>query len=225
MTELVNIIRGFSKKEWIGTLLFFVVLMTTQIATGSTLIALFASAMGFLYVTLVRKGSRLCYIFGGVQIVTYIYISLSSKFYGDVMLNSFNLLMQPIGWYLWSKRGNDGIVQVRHLSKDKLFQLLLIWVVAILAYGTLVLKQLGGNTPMIDAITTVSSITAMILSVNAFKDQWLFWIICNATSVGMWGLAITRGDKSAFPMIIMWIAYLINSIVAKKEWDSMEIAE
>ena len=69
MVELNNILKGFTKKEWLGSILFFVVLMTTQIATGSTLIALFASAMGFLYVTLVRKGSRLCYIFGAIQML------------------------------------------------------------------------------------------------------------------------------------------------------------
>lgn len=221
LQELKSILKGFTKREWLGSALFFIVLMTTQIATGSTLIALFASAMGFLYVTLVRKGSRLCYIFGGIQIVTYIYISLSSKFYGDVMLNSFNLLMQPIGWYLWTKKGNKGIVKTQILSEKSLAMLFMIWAIAIYLYGTYVLDNLGGNTPIIDAITTVSSITAMLLSVNAYKDQWTFWIICNSTSVVMWALAITRGDRSAFPMLVMWIAYLINSLVAKKEWDKM----
>ena len=177
--------------------------------------------MGFLYVTLVRKGSRLCYIFGAIQIAIYIYISLSSKFYGDVMLNSFNMIMQPIGWYMWSKRDNNGIVKTQKLTKPKLMLLFSMWIVLISLYSELVLSPLGGNTPFIDAITTISSITAMILSVNAFKDQWLFWIICNATSVLMWALATLRGDNSGFPMLIMWIAYLINSLVAKKEWDRL----
>ena len=43
MTELKNVLKGFTKMEWIGTIAFLVVLLTTQIATGSTLIALFAS--------------------------------------------------------------------------------------------------------------------------------------------------------------------------------------
>jgi hypothetical protein len=37
----------------------------------------------------------------------------------------------------------------------------------------------------------------------------------------MWALATLRGDNSGFPMLIMWIAYLINSLVAKKEWDRL----
>ena len=74
---------------------------------------------------------------------------------------------------------------------------------------------------MIDAITTVTSITAMLLSLNAYKDQWTFWIICNTTTVYMWILAIGRGDQSAFPMVVMWTAYLINSLVAKRQWDKM----
>ena len=221
MTELKNVLKGFTKMEWIGTIAFLVVLLTTQIATGSTLIALFASLMGFFYVTLVRKGSRLCYVFGGIQIATYIYISLSSRFYGDVMLNSFNLLMQPIGWVLWSKKSNNGQVEVKKLEMNQLIAIFAIWFMIICLYGKFILTPLGGNTPMIDAITTVTSITAMLLSLNAYKDQWTFWIICNTTTVYMWILAIGRGDQSAFPMVVMWTAYLINSLVAKRQWDKM----
>ena len=221
MTELKNVLKGFTKMEWMGTIAFLVVLLTTQIATGSTLVALFASLMGFFYVTLVRKGSRLCYVFGGIQIATYIYISLSSRFYGDVMLNSFNLLMQPIGWVLWSKKSNNGQVEVKKLEMNQLIAIFTIWFMIICLYGKFILAPLGGNTPMIDAITTVTSITAMLLSLNAYKDQWTFWIICNTTTVYMWILAIGRGDQSAFPMVVMWTAYLINSIVAKRQWDKM----
>lgn len=221
MTELKAVLKGFTKMEWVGTIAFLVVLLTTQIATGSTLTALFASLMGFFYVTLVRKGSRLCYVFGGIQIATYIYISLSSRFYGDVMLNSFNLLMQPIGWILWSKKSHDGQVEVKKLGDMQLISIFLVWFLAIIFYGKYILAPLGGNTPMIDAVTTVTSITAMLLSLNAYKDQWTFWIICNTTTVYMWILAIGRGDQSAFPMVVMWTAYLINSIVAKRQWGKM----
>ena len=221
MTELKNVLKGFTKMEWIGTIAFLVVLLTTQIVTGSTLVALFASLMGFFYVTLVRKGSRLCYVFGGIQIATYIYISLSSRFYGDVMLNSFNLLMQPIGWVLWSKKSNNGQVEVKKLEMNQLIAIFAVWFMIICLYGKFILAPLGGNTPMIDAITTVTSITAMLLSLNAYKDQWTFWIICNTTTVYMWILAIGRGDQSAFPMVVMWTAYLINSLVAKRQWDKM----
>ena len=221
MTELKNVLKGFTKMEWMGTIAFLVVLLTTQIATGSTLIALFASLMGFFYVTLVRKGSRLCYVFGGIQIATYIYISLSSRFYGDVMLNSFNLLMQPIGWILWSKKSSNGQVEVKKLEMNQLIAIFAVWFMIICLYGKFILAPLGGNTPMIDAITTVTSITAMLLSLNAYKDQWTFWIICNTTTVYMWILAIGRGDQSAFPMVVMWTAYLINSLVAKRQWDKM----
>ena len=110
---------------------------------------------------------------------------------------------------------------VRLGNHKEIDRLALIWIIAIIVYGLFVLRPLGGNTPLVDAVTTVSSITAMILSVNGYKDQWKFWIICNATSVLMWTLACFRGDNSAFPMVVMWVAYLINSLVAKKEWDRM----
>lgn len=217
MKELKQVLKTFTKNEWIGTILFLIVLVTTQIASGSTGIAFIAGLLGFFYVTLVRKGSRLCYIFGGLQIALYIYISLSSKFYGDVMLNSFNLLMQPIGWYLWSKRDSNGLVKPKALTKRNMILIVIFWSVGILLYSTW-LKTLGGNTPFIDSITTLSSITAMLLSVQAYREQWRFWLICNGTSILMWTLAFTRGDNSSIPMICMWIAYFINSLVAYRQW-------
>ena len=217
MRELKNVYKSLSKNEKIGCLLFLVTLITTQIASGSTGIAFIAGLLGFFYVTLVRKGSRLCYIFGGVQIALYIYISLSSRFYGDVMLNSFNLVMQPIGWYLWTKRDNNGTVKPKSLTKRNMTLIFIIWAAAIGLYG-MWLRTLGGNTPLIDAVTTCSSITAMLLSIQAYKEQWKFWLICNATSIVMWSLALTGGDNAAFPMICMWVAYFINSVVAYREW-------
>ena len=81
------------------------------------------------------------------------------------MLNSFNMIMQPKGWYMWSKRDNNGIVKTQKLTKPKLMLLFSMWIVLISLYSELVLSPLGGNTPFIDAITTISSITAMILCV------------------------------------------------------------
>lgn len=215
--ELKQVVKGFTRNEKIGSAIFIATLIGTQIATGSTLISFIASMLGVLYVILVKKGSRLCYVFGGLQIMLYIYISLSAKFYGDVMLNSFNLIMQPIGFYMWSKRSNEGVVKVNQLSIAGIMYIFSGWFITILLYS-LVLKWLGGNTPFVDAITTVSSMIAMILSVGAFRDQWLFWLICNFTSIVMWTLAFFRGDASAVPMMIMWIAYFINSIDALKQW-------
>lgn len=217
MNELKQVFKTFTKGEWIGTILFILMLTVTQMVSGSTGLAFVAGLLGGIYVVFVRKGSRLCYIFGGVQIALYIYISLSSRFYGDVMLNSFNLVMQPIGWYLWTKRDNNGTVKPKSLTKRNMTLIFIIWAASIGLYG-MWLRTLGGNTPLIDAVTTCSSITAMLLSIQAYKEQWKFWLICNATSIVMWSLALTRGDNAAFPIICMWGAYFINSVVAYREW-------
>lgn len=216
-TEFKQILGNFTRNEKIGSAIFLATLVATQLATGSTLISFIASMLGVFYVILVKKGSRLCYIFGGIQIILYIYISLSAKFYGDVMLNSFNLIMQPIGFYMWSKRSNEGVVKPNKLSTRGLLVIFSGWFMAIILYSFL-LRVLGGNTPFIDSVTTVSSMLAMLLSVWAFRDQWLFWLICNFTSIVMWTLAFFRGDSSAIPMMCMWVAYFINSLDALKQW-------
>ena len=63
---------------------------------------------------------------------------------------------------------------------------------------------------MIDAMSTVFSVIALIMQVARYAEQWLLWIIVNIVSVIMWILLIGK-DSSAVTMVVMWIAYLFNS--------------
>ena len=75
--------------------------------------------------------------------------------------------------------------------------------------------------PILDATTIIMQILAQILMAFAFAEQWLFWIVINILAVVMWTVVIQADPETmswALPTLIMWIAYLANSIYGWMNW-------
>ncbi|MEG1310467.1 MAG: nicotinamide riboside transporter PnuC [Romboutsia sp.] len=221
MQQIKELIKQMTKIERIGTLIFILSLLIVQLTTGSTILGFITGVLGIFYVILVRMGSKWCYPLCIIQISMYIFIALNSKFYGDVTLNAINFILQFIGWYNWSKREDDnGIVEPKALKASQLSIVTLCWL-SVWIVGTYILHLLGGNTPYLDSFATVTSVTAMLLSINSYKDQWNFWCLHNLVACIMWMLAIFRGEINAISMFIMMFAYLCNSILGYKHWNKL----
>jgi nicotinamide mononucleotide transporter len=75
--------------------------------------------------------------------------------------------------------------------------------------------------PILDSSTEVTQILAQIFMVLAFAEQWIFWIITNIITIAMWVVVIVADPTSAswaLPTLIMWIAYLVNSVYGWAVW-------
>lgn len=219
--EIKELLRSFTVGDMFFSSAFLVVLIISQLMSGFTLAGFIAAILGFCFVVLVRKGSRFSCIFGALQMMIYINLAFQSKLYGDVMLNVYTFVMQFVGWFSWTKQQKGRSTVMPKDLNGKVKYIVIVWVVEIVVYG-LFLSKLGGNTPFIDAVTTMSSVVATVLSALCFKEQWYFWIICNITSVIMWTFAMFRGEDTAVAMIIMWIFYSINSLIGMRTWSGLK---
>ena len=75
--------------------------------------------------------------------------------------------------------------------------------------------------PILDSSTEVSQVLGQLLMVLAFAEQWIFWIVTNVITIIMWAIVIIADPSSiswALPTLIMWIAYLINSLYGWFMW-------
>lgn len=105
------------------------------------------------------------------------------------------------------------------------------WIIAVIAVMILTivftygLTKIGGNLPLIDSFTTAMSIIAMFLLMKRYREQWLFWIGVNISSIVMWLLVFTQNpvlNQDAIGMMLMWVVFLINSIVGFYRWYFMD---
>jgi len=212
----------FSPFEWF--LILFIVglnILYAILIRDVAWIPLIASISGVLCVVLVAKGHIANYIFGLIQVTLYVYISWESKLWGSVMLNGlYYIPMQFIGFFTWKKYLNSG--SVTQVTSRRLSPIMSLYVglgslLATLFYGY-ILQSLNGQTPFIDATSTVLSIIAMVLMARAYAEQWVLWILVNVVTIVLWSLAVYRGEPHAIVMVMMWGVYLINSVYGLVRW-------
>ncbi|MGI8385296.1 nicotinamide riboside transporter PnuC [Robertmurraya sp. P23] len=199
-------------------------------AWEDSLIGLISSISGMLCVVLVAKGKISNYYFGIVQTATYAYIAYGYGLYGEAMLNGlFYFPVQFIGIYLWSKnktehgvKGED--VAVKSLTESGWVTTVVTVTIFTIAYGFF-LKYLGGNNVWTDSATNVLSVTAQILMLKRFAEQWLLWIAVNVLSIFLWLSALISQGGNDFSMLVMWSAFLVNSIYGYINWRKLYLKQ
>ncbi|NYE06959.1 nicotinamide mononucleotide transporter [Bacillus niacini] len=226
----MGILKNWTRFEigWLFT--FTLINIYLFFAWSDSLLGLISSISGMLCVVLVAKGKIANYYFGIVQTLTYAYIAYGYSLYGEVMLNAlFYFPVQFIGIYMWKKnktehgvKGEDVIIN--SLTKKGWFYTVLSILILTIGYGFF-LKFLGGNLVWTDSATNVLSIAAQILMLKRYTEQWLLWIAVNVLSIFLWlGALISQGGND-FSMLVMWSAFLVNSIYGYLNWRKLSIKQ
>ncbi|GAB3034312.1 nicotinamide riboside transporter PnuC [Natronobiforma cellulositropha] len=143
------------------------------------------------------------------------------------MLNvGYYVPIQLVGLYLWSATplaDTVDTVRVRSLTWNQR-ALVVTGAVAVIGGYALVLDVLGGTLPLFDSASTVLSVVAMALLVVRATEQWVFWITVNLLSIYMWS-AIYLADGVGLAMVVMWTAYLVNSVYGLYNWRRLADAQ
>ena len=110
----------------------------------------------------------------------------------------------------------------------------IVIVVTIVVYAALVflLSQLSGafysEQPWIDGASTSLSLVAQTLMTLRFSEQWFFWIVVNIITIVLWVTNLVQSIQmeavnfGSVAMIVMWVAFLINSIYGYIQWKQKE---
>lgn len=203
---------------------------------------------GIICVVLVARGSIWNYAWGLVNCITYGYLAYQCGYYGDMILNLFYFLpFQFIGFIWWRKHlksNSNEYVIMKKLSFKQILFVTLGSVIATILFGislfnidhwfTTAMKRNVSiytyldnifHIPYIgaifDASTEILQVIAQILMVLAYAEQWIMWILTNIITIIMWATVIIADITTlpwALPTLIMWIAYLINSIYGYTNW-------
>ncbi|MDB8790973.1 nicotinamide riboside transporter PnuC [Romboutsia sp. 1001216sp1] len=211
------------EKMWL--IISTITMIVLSIIWKDSAMALISGVTGIIGVVLCAKGKVSTYVFATVNVALYAIICYQNALYGEVMLNALYFIpMNIIGFFLWNKRKDDeGNVEAKALTKNQVIILFVGLGIAIFLYYQL-LKSLGGNLQLVDSITTVTSVVALILQVMRYKEQWLVWILVNLVSIVMWVMLLNTPEGSV-TMIVMWAAYLINSIYGYVNWSKLSKKE
>ena len=196
------------------------VIMALSVYWQDSVMGIVSAVTGVACVVCTGKGKLSAYIFGIINVVLYAIISYQAKYYGEVMLNVlYYFPMEFYGFYVWGKHMNSETHEVekkRMTARGRIIMSLSVALgTAVYGFG---LKALGGALPFVDAMSTVASIVAMIVSVKMYMEQWLLWIVVDVVTIIMWGIAFAHGNDS-IATLLMWIVYLGNAVIMYIKWE------
>ncbi len=195
------------------------VILGVSIYMGDDVLSIIASLTGVMCVILCGLGKVSNYFWGTVNVILYAYVAWKAKYYGDVMLNLlYYLPTNIIGWILWAKNVNSETNEVykKRMTWKQDIAVVIISIIGIFGYS-FILKQLGGNLPLIDSMSTVLSVIAQILMIKRFAEQWVIWILVDVVSVIMWVVALF-GEGQSIAVLLMWSVYLANAVIMYVKW-------
>lgn len=203
---------------------------------------------GIISAVLTAKGKISNYIWGFVNTVAYAYIAYMSGYYGDMLIYIlWNAPMRIVGFLAWKKRlkqNSKTDVKIKKMTLNQIIPTIVLTAAGIVLFGIALdrvdnwfinimqrnqsiyqyldnvfgVKYVGA---IIDSSTVIFQIVGNILMALAFTEQWVIWIIANIVTSAMWTIVIIADRSSipwALPTLIMWVAYLINSIYGYSNW-------
>jgi nicotinamide mononucleotide transporter len=123
-----------------------------------------------------------------------------------------------VGFVMWRRHLAEGSVEMRSLGRVPrlLVALACVVLIAVLGYALSYIKT--QNIPYFDAASTILSIVATLLMMWRYKEQWILYIVLNAVTIAMWLIRLVQGSNDGSMMVIMWTAFLVNSIYGYVNW-------
>lgn len=178
-------------------------------------IEVFGVVTGILYVILEVKQNRLLWPLGILTSAAYIYIFFSGKFYADMGLQIYYVLISIYGWYYWSRggaRGDEGELPVVRINRKQLILLLLTFAFAWLGIYFVLDRFTDSTVPLGDSFTTALAIVATWMLTRKIIEQWFLWIIANLVSIGLYIY------KGLYPTVILYAVYAGMAVYGYLVW-------
>ncbi|MGE0078687.1 MAG: nicotinamide riboside transporter PnuC [Bacteroidales bacterium] len=178
-------------------------------------IELIGTIAGLIYLYLEIKQNFWLWPLGFITSAFYVYIFYVSKFYADMGLQVYYLIVSVYGLYHWlygGKREKMDSLPVTCITKKLVLWLSLVTVVLFFAIEYILEQYTDSPIPIGDAFTTALSITATWMLARKIIEHWWLWVIINSVSLGLYIY------KGLYPTSVLFVFYTTMSVVGYYQW-------
>ncbi|HNT42397.1 MAG TPA: nicotinamide riboside transporter PnuC [Tenuifilaceae bacterium] len=183
----------------------------------SNYIELLGATIGLIYLYFEIKQKIWLWPLGIATSALYIYIYFSSKFYADMGLQVYYLIISIYGWYHWLHGNVDNTSSSKPLPVTRITLRLLVVLTTISLLLFVILwfvldRYTDSPVPVGDAFTTALSITATWMLTRKIIEHWWVWIVVDGVSMGLYIY------KGLYPTTVLFAFYTILSVVGYYQW-------
>ncbi len=178
-------------------------------------IEIFGTIAGFAYLYLSVKQNIWLWVLGFITSAAYIYVYFHSKFYADMSLQVYYLIVSVYGWFYWNSvktKDNKTELAVRIATTQEWILLLLSSAVLSVILGWILNHYTDSPIPYWDGFTTGASIVATWMLAKKFIENWLFWVVIDSVSLVLYYI------KGLYPTVILFVVYTIVAVFGYMEW-------
>lgn len=170
---------------------------------------------GVIYVVLEIKQNIWLWLVGIITSVLYIVVFFKEKFYADMALNFYYVIISIYGWYWWKFGKQNKQTHTIPITNITLRLGLILLAISSVVFAGMVhiLKEYTDSpVPIWDALITALSITATWMLTRKILEQWLVWIFINGLSIFVFL------SKQLYPTSFLFLVYFSLAIVGYIEW-------
>jgi len=173
-----------------------------------------AAILGIIYIFLSIRQNILTWPVGLLTSALYIYVFFVSKFYADMALQGYYVVVSFYGWYLWLRGNEKEDANLEVSSTPRHFW---IWL-ALASLGSFLLIEFvlqhytDSPIPVGDAITTALSLVATWMLARKYLEHWLIWIFVDALSTALYAF------KGLWPTVILFSVYTVMAVAGYFQW-------
>ncbi len=179
-------------------------------------IELFATIFGILFVVLRMRQSIWCWPIGLLYIFPTIYLCYQWKLYSDLWLHIIYIGTTFYGWWYWAggkfQLTEQQPIPVVRLGAKGWAATLGFIALGVAAIGAIMSTKTDAAYPYLDAWTSVGALTAEFLATRKVFENWIFWIVINATAFQLY---VYRG---ATFYAALYLVFLVLSFAGFFAW-------
>jgi len=184
-------------------------------------IEIIGALAGIIYVFLEIRQNIWLWPLGLVTSTLYVWVFFTSKFYADMGLQTYYVLISVYGWYWWLKGGkkyNSDSLPVTRVSMKLSVILLFVFIALFVIIWFVLVNYTDSPVPLGDAFTTALSIVATWMLARKIMEHWILWIIADLVSMGLYIY------KGLYPTVILFAVYSGMAVIGYLEWRKTLIA-
>jgi nicotinamide mononucleotide transporter len=170
---------------------------------------------GLLYIAFSIKQNIWCWPAGFITSALYIYVFFNTKFYADMGLQVYYLIVSIYGWYHWmfgSKSKKQDDLKVSRTKAKLAVYLLLAFIILFVLISYILVNFTDSEVPYWDAFTTAASFVATWMLARKIIEHWIIWIVVDTVSLGLYIY------KGLYPTVILFAVYTVLAVLGYIEW-------
>ena len=166
----------------------------------------------YLYLSIKQKISL--WIFGFLSSALYIVVFFQTKFYADMSLQFYYLVISVYGWFNWKngKPGHGSELPASKTSKRMIIQLTIASIVIYFIYYVILAKFTDSTIPKADSLVGMLSVVGTWMLARKLIENWLVWIVADGIATGLFFY------KGLYPTAVLFIIYTVMALIGYLQW-------